>query len=132
MDMSIELLIVFGLITNKVGGGPPISKVANETDDILIAHWAQAPRTRGHWASTSHGSQNLPPLYPTLQATSAMPLEMIAAFLAMAQALQNKDKPKTIVTIFYRKMRKSNVPTFGGEADPEKADKWIWDMERNF
>lgn len=35
-------------------------------------------------------------------------------------------------TSFYERMRKANVPTFGGGADPEKANKWIRDMERNF
>ncbi|KAI5672889.1 hypothetical protein M9H77_13253 [Catharanthus roseus] len=49
----------------------------------------------------------------------------------MAQALQNKDKPKTIVTTFYERMRKSNVPTFGGEANPKKDDKWIRDIVFN-
>lgn len=29
-------------------------------------------------------------------------------------------------------MRKSNVPTFRGDADPEKTDKWIRDIEHNF
>lgn len=26
----------------------------------------------------------------------------------------------------------SNAPTFGGDVDPEKSDKWMRDLERNF
>ncbi|KAI5648781.1 hypothetical protein M9H77_34786 [Catharanthus roseus] len=122
------------LNTNRVGGRPPTSEVANKTDDTLIAPWAQAPRTQGHRSGTFHGSQDLSqsPPYPVSQASSRLPPEMITAFQAMAQALQKKDKPKITVITFYERMRKSNVPTFGGEADPEKANKWIRDMERNF
>lgn len=29
-------------------------------------------------------------------------------------------------------MRRANVPTFRGGADPVEADKWIIDIERNF
>ncbi|KAI5681476.1 hypothetical protein M9H77_02704 [Catharanthus roseus] len=93
-------------LTNRVGGQPPSSKIANESDDTPIAHWAQAPRTRAlrqNWAGTSYGSQDdpLPPSsYLAPQVTFTMPPEMI-------------------------RMRKSNVPTFKEEANRKKTDKYI-------
>ncbi|KAI5655280.1 hypothetical protein M9H77_32467 [Catharanthus roseus] len=89
----------YSLYTNKVGGRPPTSEMANETDDTPIAYWAQAPNPRPlgrhlSWLTRSTATAIVP--YTT----------------AMAQALQNKDKTKTIVITFYERMRKSNVPTF--------------------
>lgn len=110
--------------------------MANETDDNPIAHWAQAPRTRGHWVCISHSSQDLlpPPPYPVPKTTLVMPPEMIAAFKAMAQALQIKDKPEITVITFYERKRKSNVSIFRGETDPENLINGyeIWSVTFNF
>lgn len=56
---------------------------------------------------------------------------MTAAFQAMTQTLQSKEKMTNNVTSFYERIRKANVHTFGGGVDPEKAEEWIKDLEHN-
>ena len=101
-------------------------------------------RRRNQGATNNQGAQQ-----PNGQATLGQ-ADLIAVATAVAQAvtgsLQQQQQqqqgngntnafhgPRENGTkVHYENMKKARVPTFGGEIDPEKVEKWIKDVEDSF
>jgi hypothetical protein len=110
--------------------------------NVPLSTWGRRAPARGR---NEGGPSNAPP--PQETDHSAANPDIATALMAIAQVMQGQQEIQQRILqaqeerhqrnsagtrAHYEHLKKANMPTFDGGADPEKAEKWLEEIERNF